>query len=496
MKQVSLEIQNSPLGFAITMASVEEIESFVSCISGYYRLMVKWNMDLCSNLPSPSLKFLTELKIHGPIGGSYSYNKIEEKNSSIGSFIVRQCEKVFDTFYIDIVTKENQPETFKILHIGDRWRLCAKEETEEDADFDNLIDLAKSIPTNGRYFRLPPTQHDRSPLLLLCQMTSKLKAKEATGLRNTNPLLLRTVDDLLLYKWSQRDYGGDAIFTRMKAEYNQSNGKKIDVTLKILKQSEVESRLLDFVKLADKWAKLDLSEIVRMHGITLHHPISLVLESIKLGPLDEFLRSPKNRKDIKHIDLVDTAYALAKALHYLQENQIVHGRIRCSTLQVTQFSPDRQFIVKLGDPGLNTNFSINDVPWIPIENYDDLSASRNNLKADIWAYATTLWEIFSHGAQPNIQNAMQFFASGQRLAKPANCSTLPGIYDLMLRGWDVDPERRFSPQKIFTRLLEASTFKHFKNTLRDIANCYFLSNLRNCFITQLQRANKFEWYQR
>lgn len=319
MNQVSLEIQNSPLGFPITMDSAREIESFVSCISGYYRLMVKWNMDLCSNLASPSLKFLTDRKIHGPIGGGYSYNKIEEKSSATGSFVVRQCEKVFDTFYIDIVTKDNQPETFKILYnfsaTGDIWQLCVGD-ANELKEFDDLINLAKSIPTNGRYFRLPPTQHDRSPLLLLCQTQTKLMAKETGCLRSANPLLLRAVDDLLLYKWSQRECG-DGVFTRMKAEFNQPNGKKIEVTLKILKHSEVELRLTDFVKLADKWAKLDLSEIVRMHGITLHQPISLVMESIKVGPLDEFLRNPKHKKDIKLLDLVEIAYTLAKALHYL-----------------------------------------------------------------------------------------------------------------------------------------------------------------------------------
>lgn len=318
MNQVSLEIQNSPLGFPITMDSTEEVESFVSCISGYYRLMVKWNMDLCSQLASPTLKFLTDRKIHGPIGGAYSYNKIEEKNSSIGSFVVRQCEKVFDTFYIDIVTKENQPETFKILYNStvtgdDRWSLCMSDDLQE---FDDLINLAKSIPTNGRYFRLPPTQHDRSPLLLLCQAAAKLMVKETSCVRNINPLLLRAVDDLLLYKWSQREFG-DGVFTRMKAELKQPSGKKIEVTLKILKQNEVDLRLGDFVKLADKWAKLDLSEIVRMHGITLHQPISLVLESIRFGSLDEFLKNSKNRKDIKLLDLVETAYSLAKALHYL-----------------------------------------------------------------------------------------------------------------------------------------------------------------------------------
>lgn len=122
------------------------------------------------------------------------------------------------------------------------------------------------------------------------------------------------------------------------------------------------------------------------------------------------------------------------------------------------FAPNSQLVVKLGDPGLPTEYSKLDVPWIPIEDYNDLSASRKNLKGDIWAYATTLWEVFSRGAQLKLQDPVQFFMSGERPPKPDDCAMLPGIHDLMIRGWDIDPEKRFSPQKIFSRLLEASKF--------------------------------------
>jgi len=319
MHQVNMEIQNSPQGFSITMDTDDEMESFVGCLSGYYRLMVKWNVDLCSNLASPSLEFLTRHKIHGPIGGSYSYGKIEEKNSSIGSFIVRQCEKTFDTYYIDIVTtKERNPDTFKILFTPadeDPWKLWSQG-SGNCPQFHELTELAKSIPIDGNHFRLPPTQHDKSPLLLLCQSFVKLVTKEpTTSLRSPNPVLLSAAD-LTLYKWSQREFG-DGIFTKMKAEYVQPNRKTIEVTLKVLKPNEVAGRFMDFAKLTDKWAKLDLSEIVRMHGLTLHPSFSMVLESIKCGPLDEFLRKQENIKYIKTLHLVETAYSLAKALHYL-----------------------------------------------------------------------------------------------------------------------------------------------------------------------------------
>lgn len=270
------------------------------------------------------MKFLSELKIHGPIGGTYSYSKLEDRNSDVGTFIIRQCEKIFDTYYIDIVTKENQPETFKIQYedASGKWTLF-QNDNDKGSVFNVLTELAKSIPLEGRsnYFRLQSSPHDKSPLLLLCQTSVKTTMSTTvtspTGLKGKNPLLLNAANDLLLYKWEQRDYS-DRIFTRMKAELIQPNGKKkINVTLKILKQSEVTNKLADFVKLADWWGKLDLSEIVRMHGLTLHQPISLVFESISHGPLDEFLRSHKDRKSINLLNLVETAFSLAKALHYL-----------------------------------------------------------------------------------------------------------------------------------------------------------------------------------
>jgi Janus kinase 2 len=130
---------------------------------------------------------------------------------------------------------------------------------------------------------------------------------------------------------------------------------------------------------------------------------------------------------------------------------------------VIEFIPNERFLVKLGDPGLPVELTENDVPWIAIECYDDLSSCRDNLKSDIWSYATTIWEIFSRGAsmaQFHNNRPMQFFSSGRRLPKPAECAEFHGIYELMLKGWDIDPDRRFPPQTIFSCLLSASKYKN------------------------------------
>lgn len=38
--------------------------------------------------------------------GKFSYRKIAERNSSVGANIVRQCDKQYDTYYVDILERE------------------------------------------------------------------------------------------------------------------------------------------------------------------------------------------------------------------------------------------------------------------------------------------------------------------------------------------------------------------------------------------------------
>lgn len=99
------------------------------------------------------------------------------------------------------------------------------------------------------------------------------------------------------------------------------------------------------------------------------------------------------------------------------------------------------------------------MPWIPIEYFYDLESARKDLKADIWAYATTLWEIFNRGTPiRRIENPVQFFSNGQRLKPPMECNNCREVYEIMREGWDEDPDKRFSSQFILSRLSFASEY--------------------------------------
>ena len=46
----------------------DSMESFIGIVSGYYRLMVNWTIDLCKLFETPSIKKLKKSRCHGPVG--------------------------------------------------------------------------------------------------------------------------------------------------------------------------------------------------------------------------------------------------------------------------------------------------------------------------------------------------------------------------------------------------------------------------------------------
>lgn len=69
------------------------------------------------------------------------------------------------------------------------------------------------------------------------------------------------------------------------------------------------------MELTGHWAFLQSSAIVRLYGMTLSSPVSMVLEYMRLGPLDQYLRT--NKAILKTEDLIEAASNLASALWHL-----------------------------------------------------------------------------------------------------------------------------------------------------------------------------------
>ncbi|GBP07978.1 Macrophage colony-stimulating factor 1 receptor [Eumeta japonica] len=229
--------------------------------------------------------------------------------------------------------------------------------------------------------------------------------------------------------------GSDGITTTYKALWKLDETKKLEVAFKTLQKEKANEHLKDFIELASKWACVQSSSIVRLYGITLSSPSAMVLEYLPYGPFDAYLRD--NEEKVKPLHLKKVSTGLARALWDLSEAGIVHGYIRCCRLLLSSRDNDR-ITVKLSGPSLHT-YGEQDVHWIPVEFFSDMSLARRSAAGDIWAFATTLWEIFSYGQSPAETN-------------PVLMPEVKNDIYIYKQCWQADPHLRVRPQEIMRDL--------------------------------------------
>lgn len=80
-------------------------------------------------------------------------------------------------------------------------------------------------------------------------------------------------------------------------------------------KQELSFRVQELLDLAGSWACLQSNSIVKLFGITLRGPVSMVSEYLQYGPFDAYLRERKNC--MKDVDLVEAGTYVASALWHL-----------------------------------------------------------------------------------------------------------------------------------------------------------------------------------
>lgn len=108
----------------------------------------------------------------------------------------------------------------------------------------------------------------------------------------------------------------------MHGIWKQGKSKDVSVLVKTLERQHYENHPQGFSSVCDKWASmakhwafLQSSCVVRLLGISINNPVTLVMEDITYGPLDTYLK--ENRQVVKVIDLVEACANLASALWHL-----------------------------------------------------------------------------------------------------------------------------------------------------------------------------------
>lgn len=428
--------------------------SFVSALDGYYRLAVKWTFNLCGEVVTPSLERLHKLKCHGPVGQEFSYTKLQQKRANKpGSYLLRESETEYNVYYLDACNKEGKLFSKRIEErtVSDDFII-----TGVPGRYNTLAQCVSSFQdSEGQSYLsecLPPSEYDKSSLLFCApeSAVSEVAADEeiVASVLETGPRCVPQ-NQLEIYKPFLRtgriqQYSPTTLH---RAIWRLTKGKKLEVALKILKQEEETNYTKEFLELAGKWSQLRSGTLVRLYGLTVTPSIGMLLELVRHGSLDEYLRSPSSQT-IKTVDMVEATACLATALWHLEENGIVHGNIRCNKLLVHAHTTN-SFVVKLTDPGIFV-YTETDIHWLPPETYNDPELAKYSFQADVWAVGTTIWQIFARGItlqEFRNANAMKkYYKSGKRLPIPNGCPM--EVYRLMLECWGDSSGSRKQPQAI------------------------------------------------
>ena len=461
--------------------------SFLTLVSGYYRLCEKWTFSLCDAIIFPHLQDLMRNHTHGPIHTEFAERKfmtnIEQEPGNVqwkpkGTYLIHQnCKDVNDYLLHYIHREECKPDVLHIQKIGEnRFRL---QETSSYTsinlvgEFESISDVIKAIKQlEIENSQLPaihqqslpllknclhPSEYDKAPTLLLCRAIDKLQddayktggAAQANIDYSSKPVF---IEDHQLSRIENRKFRGH--FTNVwQGIWSKSKHEKVDVAIKQLKPEhfKTNSILLDFIKASHAAMRWNHDTLRKVYAFSLA-TMTMVMEFYPLGSLTEYFQF--NKEKLHVVDLVEAATSLAKALWYLEEHNLVHGNIQCDKLFVVSHDPGNSLKVKLGEPGLPDFKRPNQIYWMPLQMLcqGELSWEKCSTKSDVWAFATTLWQIFSDGQEPLPNPFRNFDGSTGNFLLPQPPSLRGSLgqiyYEVMLNCWQPDLKQQKAPQAI------------------------------------------------
>lgn len=438
----------------------EEMLSFVSCINGYYRLMKSWTVDLCETMSSPLLAHLEELACHGPVGREFSYCKLDSSGRR-GAWLLRLCNQEL-CYHIDVydgvkmkseqiskamVDKENA-ESKKCYFLNAVKNMCrgtasfiAPGEAYAEIGQLSIVPL-QLLPSDrdqppylllGASDELQPESRPDVKILTCGSFEEKDKGKDEHE-DNEDKDKDKNKDEDEENSFSNFDLG--SFYNVIKTKLDVA-GEKKDVVIKC-PRSDQSMELQDC---CGAWM-LDVNDcksLVKVHGIIIS-PFSLVMEFVNYGPVNKLneldFASWGGKKVVGHLGAVH----LAAAVEFLEARGVVHNNISCACVYVSPAhcpwigGVSAQF--KLGEPAVN-NRDLS-IPFLPLEYMRDSKNAVNKPTSDIWAFATTVWQIFNEGVVPTTKlkddDLIKMFEEGKRL--PQLEGMTEGLRDILRSCWD------------------------------------------------------------
>lgn len=399
-------------------------KSLCALLEGYYRLTVNSEHFICKYVTPPSIEMMRKNHCHGPIGYENAVKKLNREGSGWGTYLIRMNEKEY-VYNIHVLVREGV-DTLTVEPIVEN----SKREyfvQEYEKTFRSLLeireDLKLSTCDGEALLRdcIKPKDCDIIADLPLFKNSSKQTPNGSVK----EDIISHRTDFLPQLKNSNR-VGCDGSFSCYKISYKGE--QKIR---KVLDKTTVTERF-EFLLKAEQWKNFRTELLVHVIDFTIENS-SIIIDYFPHGTLDLYLQ--KNRETLSIFNLLECATYLSKAVKYLHDRRITHGSIRCRTLYVVEHPP-QPFRLKLGDPFININHN-EDRLWIAPEYHSCSDIVPTSI--DIWATATTLWEIFSYGSKPPGREV-------HYLNCPLSCPY--DFWTIIQKCWSPKPEERVSPAYI------------------------------------------------
>ncbi|TPP64974.1 Tyrosine-protein kinase PR2 [Fasciola gigantica] len=285
----------------------------------------------------------------------------------------------------------------------------------------------------------------------LCR-NGRAAAGDGHGLFNNKPPVYRVIDP------DQIELGtslGEGEFGRVyQGVWRPDSGCVIQVAVKILNPHGLVENPSGFLNEIAVMHRINHPDIVHLYGVCME-PDSwkIVTELAPLRSLLECLREPELRSSFPVTTLHQFAVQITRGMSYLEEIGLVHRDLAARNILV--FSKE---MVKISDFGMSralhlgksyyqSNFNVNlklPTAWCAPECIHDLCFTT---ASDVWAYAVTLWEMYTYGFTPwagltgrQILETIDTPRSG-RLDQPDACPD--AVYDAVMRAcWAHEPTAR------------------------------------------------------
>ncbi|KAH7642997.1 tyrosine-protein kinase-like protein 3 [Dermatophagoides farinae] len=421
-----------------------QMKSFISLLSGYHRLSIHWNLNLSAEYFSPMLNKLRKINCFGPIQDEFAIKRLKktrdgQKNS--GLFLLRQSETDFYKLKL-CYEQQNEMKCFELKwqpsQSSDNSLFVWKDDfniTDVRVDYSELlIWLQKQL---NLFQPILSGENDHLPDLLLCSHEDDINKLKS------NDDILPIIQNERIKKSILTMHNNGVFCTRIGTVKLVGNQEE-KVFIKEFIDSKESGRGENILKEIDEWSKLKNVAIMNCKGVVMH-PLSILFEHCHITLRDYY--SLQEFK-LNHFNLTEAAFCLAKALDYLYTHNLRHGYIKFDNLYVSHFSKTSLFI-KLGDPiGFSCDFNQTiEQPWLPPEYFNDngFFYKKHTNYSDVWAFGTTMWEIFHNGNKPlfNYMNIDQ-----------VNLCAMPEPIRLLTKKcWDKDFCNRIPPSGVFRELV-------------------------------------------